>query len=99
MPEGIVMWIDEKKRFGFIKNSDGVYLFVHSSSILMGNFKDLYEGQHVSFDIQTGPKGQIASNLKGMSSIASTTSETALTSHHSRKRLRRRKIESWTANV
>lgn len=70
MPEGTVMWFDEKKGFGFIGSGEGVYFYVHFSSIRTGNSRSLYEGQHVRFDIQPGPKGEVASNVELMPSIA-----------------------------
>ncbi len=64
MSEGIVKWFDEKKGFGFIESRDqGNYLFVHFSAIKSDKFKTLYEGQHVRFDVQMGPKGPAAANV------------------------------------
>ena len=39
-------------------------LFAHFSAIQAGGFKSLKEGQAVSFDVTTGPKGKQASNIK-----------------------------------
>lgn len=64
MAEGTVKWFNEKKGFGFIENSDGGEdVFVHFSAIQGDGFKTLYEGQHVSFEIEDGAKGLSAVNV------------------------------------
>ena len=64
MAEGTVKWFNEKKGFGFIENSDGGEdVFVHFSAIQGEGFKTLYEGQHVSFEIEDGAKGLSAVNV------------------------------------
>ena len=42
----------------------GEDLFAHFSAINMQGFKTLKEGQRVSFDIVSGPKGKQASNIQ-----------------------------------
>jgi CspA family cold shock protein len=37
---------------------------VHHSAIQSEGFKTLQEGQRVSFDVQQGPKGPAAANVK-----------------------------------
>jgi len=62
--EGTVKWFNEKKGFGFIENSNGGEdVFVHFSAIQGEGFKTLYEGQHVSFEIEDGAKGLSAVNV------------------------------------
>jgi len=39
-------------------------VFVHYSAIEKGGFKTLKEGQNVEFEIQDGPKGPQAVNVK-----------------------------------
>lgn len=64
MAEGTVKWFNEKKGFGFIENSNGGEdVFVHFSAIQGEGFKTLYEGQHVSFEIEDGAKGLSAVNV------------------------------------
>ena len=65
MATGTVKWFNDSKGFGFITPQDGSKdLFVHVSAIQGQDFKTLKEGQRVSFDITTGPKGQQASNIR-----------------------------------
>ena len=64
MSEGTVKWFNEGKGFGFISNSEGGDVFVHFSAIQAGGFRTLKEGASVSFDIEQGPKGPSAVNVK-----------------------------------
>jgi CspA family cold shock protein len=64
MAEGKVKWFNEAKGFGFIENSEGGDVFVHFSAIQASGFKTLQEGASVSFDIEQGPKGPSAVNVK-----------------------------------
>ncbi len=63
-PEGIVKWFDAKKGFGFIEPDDASEdVFVHYSALNMDGFKDLQEGQRVSFEIEDSDKGLRAANV------------------------------------
>jgi len=64
MTKGTVKWFNEKKGFGFLSQEDGDDVFVHYSSIQSSGFKSLNEGQSVEFDVQDGPKGPQAVNVK-----------------------------------
>ena len=65
MATGTVKWFNDSKGFGFITPENGGNdLFAHFSAIQGSGFKTLAEGQRVSFDITTGPKGQQASNIR-----------------------------------
>jgi CspA family cold shock protein len=65
MATGTVKWFNDSKGFGFITpEAGGEDLFAHFSAIQGQGFKTLKEGQRVSFDVTTGPKGQQASNIR-----------------------------------
>jgi CspA family cold shock protein len=65
MSTGTVKWFNEAKGFGFISPSDGGKdVFVHFSAIQADGFKTLAEGQSVSYDVEDGPKGPQASNVR-----------------------------------
>ena len=64
MAEGTVKWFNDAKGFGFISQDDGPDVFVHFSSIQGEGFKSLAEGERVTFDVEDGPKGLQASNVK-----------------------------------
>jgi cold shock protein len=66
MTNGKVKWFNERKGFGFITAEDGNDVFVHFSAIQDSGFKTLQEGQSVSFDVQNGPKGLSAANVKAV---------------------------------
>lgn len=63
MAKGTVKWFNESKGFGFIAREDGDDLFVHYSAIKDDGYKTLSEGQEVSFDVVSGPKGPAAENV------------------------------------
>ena len=64
MVNGTVKWFNERKGFGFLSREDGDDVFVHYTAIQSDGFKNLQEGQNVEFDVQDGPKGPQASNVR-----------------------------------
>ncbi len=64
MAEGTVKWFNSNKGFGFIEQEDGEDVFVHYSSISSTGFKNLEEGDKVSFDIERDDKGPKALNVR-----------------------------------
>ena len=67
MATGTVKWFNDSKGFGFITPDDGGKdLFARHSSIQMDGYKSLKEAQKVSFDVQQGPKGPAAANIKAI---------------------------------
>jgi CspA family cold shock protein len=60
---GSVKWFNAAKGYGFIQCEDGQDIFVHFSAIQGEGYKSLEEGEKVTFEITTGPKGPQASNV------------------------------------
>jgi len=64
MPTGTVKWFNDAKGYGFITPDDGGKdLFAHHSAIQADGFRSLREGQKVSYEANSGPKGPQASNV------------------------------------
>ena len=65
MPRGQVKWFSDQKGYGFIQQEDGGQdVFVHHSSITMDGFRSLAEGQAVEYELESGPKGPKAVNVR-----------------------------------
>lgn len=61
MNNGTVKFFNTSKGFGFITPDDGSKdVFVHQNSLS----EDIREGDKVSYDVEEGPKGLNASNVK-----------------------------------
>ncbi|MBZ4318007.1 cold-shock protein [Streptomyces huiliensis] len=64
MATGIVKWFNSEKGFGFIQqDGGGADVFAHYSNIATTGFRELTEGQKVTFDITQGHKGPQAENI------------------------------------
>uniref|UniRef100_A0AAU2JSV5 Cold-shock protein n=1 Tax=Streptomyces sp. NBC_00049 TaxID=2903617 RepID=A0AAU2JSV5_9ACTN len=64
MAAGTVKWFNAAKGFGFIEQEDGgPDVFAHFSNIASQGFRELAEGQKVTFDIAQGQKGPTAENI------------------------------------
>lgn len=72
MSTGRVKWFNNSKGYGFIvPDESGEDLFAHYSSIKSSGFRTLNENDLVEFDIQQGPKGLQAVNIKLVESSGS----------------------------
>ncbi|QKG24306.1 hypothetical protein ACTIVE_5949 [Actinomadura verrucosospora] len=64
MATGTVKWFNSEKGFGFIEqDGGGADVFAHYSNIAAQGFRELQEGQKVSFDVTQGQKGLQAENI------------------------------------
>ena len=65
MQRGKVKWFNSAKGYGFLNTSDEARdIFIHYSSILMEGYKTLKEGEEVEFELEEGPKGPTAVNVR-----------------------------------
>ncbi len=64
MATGVVKWFNAEKGFGFISQPGGPDVFVHFSAIQTSGYKSLDEGQQVEFEVQQGPKGLQAAQVR-----------------------------------
>ena len=63
--KGKVKWFNPTKGFGFIEREDKEKdVFVHVSAVRDAGMNGLDEGQTLTFDVEDGPKGPSAVNLK-----------------------------------
>ncbi len=62
---GTVKWFNAAKGYGFISPSDGGDdVFAHYTAIEMDGYKTLSEGQEVEYELENGPKGPKATNIR-----------------------------------
>lgn len=67
MVTGVVKWFNNQKGFGFIHPDIGEEeVFAHFSEIMMEGYKSLKAGQPVAFEINPGPKGLHAVNIRNV---------------------------------
>ena len=65
MPTGTVKLFDVAKGYGFIRPDDGSNdVFVHHRAIEGEGFRSLQEGAKVSYEVESGPKGPAATNVR-----------------------------------
>ncbi|GIE96930.1 cold-shock protein [Paractinoplanes rishiriensis] len=65
MASGTVKWFNGDKGFGFItQDGGGGDVFAHFSAIATSGYRTLEENQRVEFDIEQGPKGLQAANIR-----------------------------------
>jgi CspA family cold shock protein len=68
MTTGTVKWFSNVKGYGFVNADDNQEedIFVHFSAIEMEGYKKLTSGQKIEFDINEGPKGLQALNIRSV---------------------------------
>lgn len=65
MKEGTVKWFNQEKGYGFIESPGEKDVFVHYQAIISDEMrKSLNEGDRVEFDLEEGPKGTQAANVR-----------------------------------
>ena len=65
MSEGTVKWFNSSKGYGFLTPDDGTPdVFVHFSAIDGSGYRELIEGQRVSFVSEAGQKGPQAKSVR-----------------------------------
>jgi len=64
MSKGIIESIERTKGYGFILSEDGDKIFFHQRWLRNLRFRDLREGDEVTFSINMGPRGMRAYHLR-----------------------------------
>ncbi|MEU7183815.1 cold-shock protein [Streptomyces celluloflavus] len=65
MASGTVKWFNSDKGFGFIAQDDGGSdVFAHYSNIDAQGYRELQEGQKVTFEVTQGQKGPQAEKIR-----------------------------------
>lgn len=65
MQTGIVKRFNKIKGYGFIApDNGGAEVFVHFSQVQMAGYKELKPGQHISYELETGERGEFATQVK-----------------------------------
>ena len=62
--KGTIKKIIQERGFGFINAENGKEIFFHSSSLEGTSIESLEEGASVEFNVEEGPKGPKAANVK-----------------------------------
>ena len=62
--QGKVKWFNDAKGFGFINGDSGQDIFVHHTAIVAEGYRSLKEGEIVEYDLEPGPKGLKAANVR-----------------------------------
>lgn len=64
MQTGTVKRFNKIKGYGFIApDNGGDEVFVHFSQVQMAGYKELKEGQRISYELEKGERGDFATNV------------------------------------
>jgi CspA family cold shock protein len=65
MPTGTVKRFNKIKGYGFIKPDDNEEseVFVHFSQVQIAGYKELKEGQRISYELEKGERGEFATKV------------------------------------
>ena len=67
MATGKVKGFNDSKGFGFIAQDEGgPDVFVHQTAIIAEGYRSLTEDQRVEYEVQQGPKGPQATNVRAI---------------------------------
>jgi cold shock protein len=67
MADGTVKWFNAAKGYGFITPDDGTAdVFAHFSAVEGSGYRELTEGQKVSFQSEPGSKGPQAKSVRAI---------------------------------
>ena len=72
---GITKWFDPKKGFGFIIGPDGQDVFVHFTQIVGDGFRELKDGESVSYELVQSEKGWQARSVRRLNPPTPKTTE------------------------
>ncbi len=61
---GVVLWFDSAKGYGFVESDSGDSAFVHHRNIKMDGYRNLCEGDRVSFYMMPSAKGWSAQSVE-----------------------------------
>jgi CspA family cold shock protein len=61
--QGKVKWFNKEKGYGFIEREGGPDIFVHYTAIAGTGYRNLEEGETVTFEIVNGQRGLQAANV------------------------------------
>lgn len=65
MQKGTVLRFNKIKGYGFIKPDEGDNeVFVHFSQVEMAGYKELKEGQRISYELEKGERGDFATKVE-----------------------------------
>ena len=70
MPTGTVKWFSNVKGYGFVNTDEDedCDIGAHLAAIEMEGYKKLTSGQKIEFEIDDGPKGLQAQNIRSVMS-------------------------------